>query len=114
MSSEFCIEKYQSGRRRSSKKVTVEVVEIALAQAGVAIVDAVRVNNCATSLYLEGGGIYCLYDKGTIVLQGKPSAKESRTFESLVQPGKPPRAVQKHELEVWEEWFQANHAGGQI
>ena len=101
------------GHPPKPEKVGIQLVEIALARAGIQIVTTTRINGCGTNVYLEGGGIFCLYDSGRLLLQGKPSLAETALFESLVRPRPKAPAAPKHELEDWEEWLAAHYSEGQ-
>jgi len=66
--------------------MNLQALQATLALAGIQIVSTARINNCGTNLHLEGGGIYCIYDSGKFLLQGRPSLAETALFESLVRP----------------------------
>ena len=84
MSSETKLNAFLSAHARKQQKVTIDAVEIALAHAGISIEDAKRVNDCGTNIYLEGGGILCLYDSGRLLLRGKPTSEETALFNSII------------------------------
>lgn len=86
MSSETKLNAFLSAHARKQQKVTIDAVEIALAHAGISIEDAKRVNDCGTNIYLEGGGILCLYDSGRLLLQGKPTSEETALFKQHYWP----------------------------
>lgn len=112
MSSKDCKESRYRGHPRQLEKVSTQLVESTLARAGIQIVTTSRINSCGTNIYLEGGGIYCIYDSGKFLLQGKPSLAETALFESLVRTMPKAPAEPKHELEDWEEWLAAHHSEG--
>lgn len=86
-------------------------IQLALAHAGIQTVSTHRINGCGTNIYLEGGGIFCLYDSGRFLLQGKPTPAETRLYEALVRQSKPRATVTlTHEMESWEEWLAAHHS----
>ena len=104
-------ENRNGGYPRLCEKVTTEMIEFALAQARIQVVETVRVNNCGTNFHLEGGGIFSLYDSGRLLLQGKPSADEANLFNTLVRQSEPRATVApKHEMEEWQEWLAAHHS----
>ncbi len=83
MSSETKLSAFLSAHARKQKRVTIDAVEIALAHAGISIDYATRVNDCGTNIYLEGGGIFCLYDSGRFLLQGRPTSEEAALFNRI-------------------------------
>lgn len=92
----------------------IQSIQLALAKAGIQVVATSRINNCGTNIYLEGGGIYCLYDSGRFLLQGKPTSAETILYSELVSRSEPKAAESpKNELQEWEEWRAANYSEGQ-
>lgn len=91
--------------------MNLQALQATLALAGIQIVSTARINNCGTNLHLEGGGIYCIYDSGKFLLQGKPTPGEASLYAVLVSQSEPKTAeTPKHEMQEWEEWLAANYS----
>lgn len=89
----------------------IQSIKRALARARIGIDSANRINGCGTNIYLEGGGIYSLYDSGKFLLQGRPTPAETRLFDTLARKSRSKAAAApKHEMEEWEEWLAAHHS----
>ena len=106
------LDRFLSAHARKNKKVTIDDVEIALVHAGIAIDYATRVNDCGTNIYLEGGGILCLYDSGRLLLQGKPTSEETALFNSIIDQAKPGQPVPEKNKEVSSEEWHATDCSG--
>lgn len=45
-----------------------------------------RVNNCCTNIYLQDGGVLCVYDTETVTLQGNATQVVCEWYEHEVKP----------------------------
>ncbi|MDE2430260.1 MAG: hypothetical protein KGM99_16175 [Burkholderiales bacterium] len=45
-----------------------------------------RVNNCCTNIYFQDGGVLCVYDTGTVTLQGNATQVVCEWYEHEVKP----------------------------
>lgn len=89
----------------------LQPIQSALAKAGIQVVSTARINGCGTNVYLEGGGIFCLYDSGRFLLQGKPTLAETRLYEALVCRSEPkPVEPSQSGLQEWEEWLATHYS----
>jgi len=48
-----------------------------------------RVNNCCTNIYLQEGGVLCVYDTGTISLQGNATQAVCEWYELEIKQKNP-------------------------
>lgn len=48
-----------------------------------------RVNCCGTNIYIDGGGVVCVYDNGTVFLQGNSTQDVCDWYEREIKPRNP-------------------------
>ncbi len=112
MTSANRLDQFLSAHARNREEVTIDAVEIALVRAGISIDYATRVNDCGTNIYLEGGGILCLYDSGRLLLQGKPTSEETALFNSIIDQSKSGQPAPAKDKEVRSEERHATDFSG--